>query len=76
MATNIELASFQEIIEELGSRFENIAVIVSRPCTGHEETLQRSGYKGDHDILLGLITTLQYEILKDKEEGTSLTDDI
>lgn len=69
---NLELASFEEIAEELSKRFENSVIIGHRAIT-HDPTFnahQKYFYSGDPNIVLGLLDTVHYDVLMSKLQST------
>lgn len=74
--TPLDLATFEEIGEELKTRFANVAVIVNAPLVVEPGDQQRFYYEGNPNVLLGLLMTLQYDVLRSKEETTKEGDEV
>ena len=75
---NLELASFDDIAEELAKRFENMVIIGQKPIT-HEpgfNAQQRYRFSGDPNTVLGLLDTVHYNVLLEKERLTEDTTDV
>lgn len=75
---NLELASFDDIAEELGKRFENM-VIIGHKSIAHEpgfNSQQRYRFSGDPNTVLGLLDTVHYNVLIEKERLTEDTTDV
>lgn len=75
---NLELASFDEIAEELAKRFENMVVIGHKSIMHESEfnAQQRYRFSGDPNTILGLLDTVHYNVLLEKEHGTEDTEDL
>lgn len=75
---NLELASFDDIAEELGKRFENMVII------GHKAIKEEAGFNaqqryrfsGCPNTVLGLLDTVHYNVLLEKERLTEDTEDV
>ena len=75
---NLELASFDDIAEELGKRFENMVIIGAKPIVNDPgfNTQQRYRFSGDPNTVLGLLDTVHYNVLLEKERLTESTEDV
>lgn len=75
---NLALASFDDIAEELAKRFENMVIIGHNSIT-HEpgfNSQQRYRFSGDPNTVLGLLDTVHYNVLMEKERLTEDTTDV
>jgi hypothetical protein len=72
--TSLELASFDEIAKELGRRYPQYALIANEQVlVDGSRFLERHGYQGNFNVLLGLIDSLHDAVLARKKQETQST---
>lgn len=71
---NIHEASFDDIMEELATRYPQVILICHREKFEEDGELQRYRYCGGPNVLLGLLATVQYAVIRDKEDQTEDVD--
>jgi hypothetical protein len=70
--TALELASFDDLAAELGRRYDHYALIVNEPVLiDASKFLERQAFKGDFNVVLGLIDTLHETVMAQKKEDQS-----
>lgn len=70
----LQLASFDEIAKELGRRFPQYALVANEQVlVDGTKFLERHGYQGNYNVLLGLIDTLHAAVLARKQSETQAT---
>jgi len=70
---HLALASFDEIAKELGRRFPHYALVANEQVlVDGSRFLERQGYQGDFNVLLGLIDSLHDAVLERKKQDTSV----
>lgn len=70
----LDLASFDELVHELGQRYSHFALIVNEPVSiDASKFLERQAFKGEFNVVLGLIDTLHAEVRERKHEETRKT---
>jgi hypothetical protein len=68
----LELASFDELAQELARRFPHYALIVNEQVMIEaSKYLERQAFKGEYNVLLGLIDTLHDTVSAQKKRDTS-----
>ncbi len=71
---NLHEASFDDIMEEMAARYPQVVLIAHREKFETDGELQRYRYCGNPNTLLGLLTTVEHSIVRDKEDQTSDVD--
>jgi len=72
--TALELASFDEIAKELGRRYPQYALVANEQVlVDGSRFLERHGYQGNFNVLLGLLDTLHAAILARKGSESQST---
>lgn len=70
----LELASFDDLAQELGRRYHDYALIANEQVlVDDSKFLERHGYKGNFNVLLGLIDSLHDAVLAKKKQETQAT---
>jgi hypothetical protein len=65
----LALASFDDLAQELGRRYHSYALIVNEQVlVDGSKFLERHGYKGNYNVLLGLIDSLHDAVLARKKQ--------
>jgi len=71
---HLALASFDEIAKELGRRYPHYAMVANEQVlVDGSRFLERHGYQGNFNVLLGLLDTLHAAILARKGSESQST---
>lgn len=67
---NLTEATFDDIMNELSTRYQNVVLIGHREKFEDDRELQRYRYCGNPNVVLGLLTTVEHSVIRDKENDT------
>jgi hypothetical protein len=70
---HLALASFDEIATELGRRYPQYALVANEQVlVDGTKFLERHGYQGNFNVLLGLLASLHAAVLERKHSETQV----